>query len=1305
MASPYEYIFFESDQVLTDNDLNKTFSYLDQQNRWTRNKLIGIGIVCGFDIINDNGIIEITKGCGVTSQGYLITQGDKRYTYYMPYTAPGQPMNPPLFDYPDTNMPFYKDHNKNKKIFLMLADDEYGELDEDDQAAAQPIRNLQTSFFNDYAVVLFLEASENDLKNCDMFDCNNNGERVSFIIRALLVAKKDLPSVISRNQSPVLNLPHQIYFKRFNVPYSNLQTANDIINAFAKLVDDFTLTRVANAYMYTYEKYKLILGEDDNPFTDLLKQLQSQRDAILKSNRLFIQYFYDFVDDLVKAYYEFVVKVSEIISACCPDENLFPLHLVLGEASRNTDFYITDAYRQYFIYSPIFEKNYGEISEAVFLFQKMKLLVRDFTILSSQTFANAAIKITPSQYEHLWLSQRAIPYYYRVNENGSELYKAWSYYKTTHGNAAYNLSYNGNLYSSNDAVLNPLLYDIEYYNFLRVEGHIGKNYTTVLNDIVSKIQDFNLPIDVVAIQAGGDTTTVSENDPQCSFQDLNSVFNVVRSDLYCMLGKLMCYAASQPYIFIIFIPPIIFGDVINTDINVAGASNIKAASATAAAETDSKKETIKAADESLKAEKLSSDTSKISAAAGSAATGSVKAEATANTGQISAATGQLTTNLTLQDSLFINLFLYQKGTFLKQQACYSKLPANSVGVYYINHIPSGSYFFSSFDPSNLSNNFLTIVDLIEEIISTLYFTSLSTFNVDNFNAKMTALQNYLMQLNDVYLQYQANTKDPNYFANYEENMGLFNDVIHSCYTDKFTSLKNEYTARVTRLKQQMMFSNYYNQHRGMEHKAGVPKGGTFIIVYNAPAVRTPSTAGIGAVSAASTSFTASASRNVAAATNITSKSNPADVQTKQNITNDDLKLRLQSSFSDIIAKDPTFIDRAIATLSPALAAAVALPAIPDYAVIADFYVPYLCCSDCAPVTYVLPPEDKTVFDIQPRTFLYDDAHNYPFTTSEMVTPADFDTTTNPGKLNLLAEDDKLLLHPAMDINTTLKTTLTYDDIKLDITIIKPDASFTVNVQSIPSGEIMIALAAKNIDATSYEWLVNGKEGIFESKAIPAAVSLSVLQRATDANEFNIELTVTYVLNDTTSSDSKTGILTSDIIKRNVDKGPFEPEYKEADTKIGRGTTPKPTGTKTTTTGKPGTGVATPVKDTLKEEVKTKTPAETKSVTPEKTVTNTTTPAKDAVKEDIKTKTPEEIKSTTTKKVTGTITPVKDAAKEAKTETPEETKNTAPDVTDKTIKTDTLKNVSKDIKTPVAKPAGDKTKPGTSATPAKRNKKP
>ena len=99
MANPNNYIVFEPDQILTNDHLNELFNYLDQQNRWTRNKLIGIGIVCGLDIIQHTGIIEITKGCGVTSQGYLILQDTSHYAYYMPYSPIDQPNDLP-FTYP-----------------------------------------------------------------------------------------------------------------------------------------------------------------------------------------------------------------------------------------------------------------------------------------------------------------------------------------------------------------------------------------------------------------------------------------------------------------------------------------------------------------------------------------------------------------------------------------------------------------------------------------------------------------------------------------------------------------------------------------------------------------------------------------------------------------------------------------------------------------------------------------------------------------------------------------------------------------------------------------------------------------------------------------------------------------------------------------------------------------------------------------------------------------------------------------------------------------------------------------------------
>ncbi|MEO6949672.1 MAG: hypothetical protein ABI123_08590, partial [Ginsengibacter sp.] len=470
-------------------------------------------------------------------------------------------------------------------------------------------------------------------------------------------------------------------------------------------------------------------------------------------------------------------------------------------------------------------------------------------------------------------------------------------------------------------------------------------------------------------------------------------------------------------------------------------------------------------------------------------------------------------------------------TFLKNQSCFNSLPDNSVGNYYAGHVPAGTYFYSSFDPANLSLNFLTIVDQVEEIIGTLYFKTLSDINLDDFSSKLSTLQNYLLQLNNVFLQFESTQKKDNYFVDYEEKLNLFNDIIDSCFVDQFSTLSNEYNSRVKLLKQQMLFPNYYKKHRGMEHKAGVPKGGTFIIVYNAPATKQSPNAPTVAVN-----------NNLSAKVKSSAKfASSANIASSTSISEAELKQRIQSSFGDVVAMDPEFLTRAISILSPTMSRMSLSPSIADNAVIADFYLPYLCCSDCAPVNYILPAKEDVLFDIQPNTFLFDDAHNYPFNTNNSVTPEDFDSAANPGGLNLITENNKLNLHPAMDIKSTLVTTLTYKGISIPITIVVPDASFTINVKNDATGQPQIFLAAKNSDATTYEWIVNDKENIFEGKAEPAAVALSDLQRATDANEFKIEFIITYVINENTSSDDKTTSLTSDLIMKHADKGPFNPD--------------------------------------------------------------------------------------------------------------------------------------------------------------------
>src|SRR5688572_8510061 len=88
-SNPSVYPEFVADQVLTAHDLNELFGYLDEQGRMTRTNLIGIGIVCGLQVqINAAKTqITITKGCGVTSEGYLVTVPTTTYSKHGAYNA------------------------------------------------------------------------------------------------------------------------------------------------------------------------------------------------------------------------------------------------------------------------------------------------------------------------------------------------------------------------------------------------------------------------------------------------------------------------------------------------------------------------------------------------------------------------------------------------------------------------------------------------------------------------------------------------------------------------------------------------------------------------------------------------------------------------------------------------------------------------------------------------------------------------------------------------------------------------------------------------------------------------------------------------------------------------------------------------------------------------------------------------------------------------------------------------------------------------------------------------------------------
>lgn len=906
MANTNEYIVFEADQVLTNDNLNEMFSYLDQQNRWTRNKLIGIGIVCGFNLVHNTGVITITKGCGVTSQGYLIVKDKAAYAYMMPYAAPDMPVDLP-FTYPG-DLPFYKPFCTGKSIYLLLTDDEYDNLEENKKPSAVTLSSQKAGFLDDYAVVLFLEANETDLKNCTAFDCTNKGGKMQFNIRPLLVAKKDLPSAVKVKEisggqmrfaemeveKEKVRLSHEITFKRYNVPYTPLRSSTAVLKAFVKIVDDATLHEVANAYMYCYEKYASLLNETGNPFSGLFNALKERRDAILKEYPIYIQYFYDFVDDLILAYYEFCTKVTGIISQCCPDENLFPLHLVLGDAAKDTTAFVHDAWRNYFIYSPLFTKGNSERNEAQFYFERMLLMAKDFFIVkATANQKNVPIKITPSQYGYLWLSQRAIPYYYRIVTGENAIYNYWNYYKSSHGNAVFNLSYNTNLYNHAKAAIQPLLYDIEHYNFFRIEGHIGEQYNAVLENILHQRLEYNLPFDVVAISA--DLLRSSAKLPVCNMQDLETDYKLIISEFACKVHTPFCFLTKLPY------PP--------------------------------------------NAEQFTGDVKQMSGTDGFAAY-RVKAMAHFNS---------------VSEILYGNT--YKVGDFMRKYC----MPDDdkTVGGYYLASLDNTYNVYGSEQSSihsTAEQNALGIIydvifafiNAVEQLMFVLMRSTVATLDIDVLKKRYEAYTNALTRLSLVLMELVGGTSLKLSAAAKLLEMDMLIDEFFIlstiCIDERLQTLVEEYLRRLRLFQQQNTFLNYYRKHPGLEHKAGVPKGGTFVLVYYSAEEGDPLERG-------------KTANNMLSADRITTgnaKQAPAEgAAVYEKI--DTGEERILKTFIDN-CKDASTDDRTkvIGIIDRIWQRQPVEQRFRFKAgeVIADFYVPYMCCSDCPPVAYILPEKKE-----------------------------------------------------------------------------------------------------------------------------------------------------------------------------------------------------------------------------------------------------------------------------------------------------------------------------------------------------------
>lgn len=1051
---PISYPAFVADQLLTAKNLNDLFIYLDEQERGTRINLIGIGIVCGLElIINPSGTsITITKGCGITSEGYLVRWDEATFENYKAYDAAKEIVYSPFFG--DGKPRFDIDELKSN-------------------ASEEGILKLSTEYLKGKVVLLFVELISLEAKNCDPESCDDKGKNTTLTIRPLIVDQKAAALLnggltggsafgTSWAGLPAIKMP------RHHLPATEINDAGDVFAGFQKVMSVAFFKQLQSELSQVYSRLSPLVKDiyPSNPFSTILADFAFINDGSLTATQLlYMQYYYDLFSDIIYAYEELRHSGMELLSLCCPDENAFPRHLLLGSIA-NTSGALKPDSRQHFIPSPAVCCHGDKVTKLRVLFKRLVLLLEKFEVENAREFSSSfidlknvaalrrsgntvPIRITPSKYGDIPLSKKSIPFYYDAATGVDKLFQYWNYELSRTGGASQNLSYQADSWAGkNDSVVNPLNYDLEPYNFLRIEGHVGHSYVEALSSI-NKIRDSKrLPFDTIALSAdivtlreqmaaiansknnagltGSVETDLSMN---CHFQDLEALYNTQVQELLCKLCKEMKY---------FYEPPV---------------SNLDAAF-----------------------------------------------DQTPKVPLLAKCDGTFRYQLGSQGDLFERFWqsVATKDYLSPDQI----INANVKQV--TTHLVKGNTPIDS-----LFNALLYYIEKISEILP----TELKSFDIVAFLRRYTdlvsvaqAMKDYAVAAQESKSNDQENPESIEEAMNIEDIIDHLDALIYACKDAHFSALYNDYKTRWVYLAMLQKLGYYAKMHPEIQHKAGVPIGGTFILVYHErqkakkagleiftkqnrvtvekkavevidkgqvlesikdskgvpdatkEKVASDAKAKIVEDKKAATDAVADGSNKGAAKADLTENIVVTARDNKQTFNRKDFnspivdriyKLDIKKLSAQLTKNQYAIIDKLFFRPQVAQNDLDELTAVlPDKVVIADFFLPYMCCSDCPPVYFIVnesnePDPVAPTISLKPSQFCSGDKTDYTIT----VTPA---TTTVSGE-GVTAVEGGFVFNPSninldASLNKTVKLTATNDDQTATQSVVvfaKPVANFEV----------------------------------------------------------------------------------------------------------------------------------------------------------------------------------------------------------------------------------------------------------------------
>lgn len=543
----YGLTIFKPDMLLTHNQLNTLFGYLLQQDARSRTQLSGVGVVCGLLPRVVDSTVVVSRGCGVTTEGDLISFPDElTYTQMLPYI---------LADHAG-----YEPFQKIAGLSLWeLFPANYKDTND------TTTQGLTPNFLADKVVMLYLESKVKPADGCTGVACDNQGDQFKNRLHVLLVRKTDATHLIeaSHRQAAaactsqpraksrrvgVDALAYDISLKRFQ---SFIQS---LAQRFAKLLED------------SYRHINQVMDPEYggvSPIAEWQRILQTKvKQNSVNAN---IQYVYDWLKDLFDAYEEFRVVSCCWLTACVPAESWFPKHLLLGELTVTA---CQAEFRHYFLRSPAVLDCEDGRRKAIWLHQRIGHLIEGFAIpvlrrslvvedvrantatskgltltarilpirldalvLKNQFLRVTPPKITPSYPRTATLGNRAMPFYYNP---AVRLF--WNYEKTKRCQSddihSFHLPTNPPAYVSD-----PFNFDIDKFSFYRIEGILNEEVSDVMKVVQGLRAEYNLSFSLVALRVDARQSLFKEAIP-LEVGNLEREYQNIIDDIRTLYGSL-----------------------------------------------------------------------------------------------------------------------------------------------------------------------------------------------------------------------------------------------------------------------------------------------------------------------------------------------------------------------------------------------------------------------------------------------------------------------------------------------------------------------------------------------------------------------------------------------------------------------------------------------------------------------------------------------------------------------------------------------------------------------------------------------